>query len=239
MHTLRTLGAGFSALAALGAAAPAHAAFTQLTNPGQMYSVSVFSVPDGALGMATAGPISVSSGGNTATFSAGGSGSLFLYDSTGQNTAFADNTPLLETLDAGTALPTGPLTISFAQGVAGFGLFGQGGASTGTTAFTVNAYDGLNLLGTFTTAPVDDNVNPGTAAFLGGVATGPDSITRVTIRSTSTEAGAGDNAIYGPLTVGPAVPESSSLTLAALGLLLLPLLAARRARPFPAIARRR
>ena len=126
---------------------------------------------------------------------------------------FSAGTPLIETFDGFNN--DGPLTISFAHPVYEFGLSAQNFAPA-TEAFSFTAYNGSTSLGTFSVSG-DNDVDPGTALFLGAQAAGPSLITKVTISSTSGQPGGANDFFIGPVSAG-AVPEPSSLALLGLGL---------------------
>ncbi len=139
---------------------------------------------------------------------------------------FPVGTNLLDSFDSKTTHnPNGPVEIDFNSGVGAFGLQAQS-ARVDVYSFTFSVYDASNiLLGTFTTPTVVNNVNPGKSVFIGAESTVGPEITKVIISSFSTAVGIkpnnGSNDFYsGPLTVGAAVPEASTMTGFGLGTLL-------------------
>lgn len=100
---------------------------------------------------------------------------------------------------------TGPLQISFQNGVAGFGLFAQD-ANADTQTFTLNVFNGNTSLGSFTFGPVDNSTPSGAAVFVGAQSSAGAPITRATLSSSSTPGtGINSNDFY----VGPASVQAS------------------------------
>ena len=109
---------------------------------------------------------------------------------------------VLEELFNGSVSPTatGPLQISFQNGVTGFGLFAQD-FNADTETFTLTVFNGNTSLGTFTFGPTDNTSPAGTAVFVGAQSNTSNLITRATISSTSMPVtGINSNDFY----VGPA-----------------------------------
>jgi len=77
---------------------------------------------------------------------------------------------------------SGPVEIEFAEGVRAVGLHAEA-MVLGPEVFTFSAYNGPELLGTFTVSRVNGQQEDGSASFLGVRATGKDVITRIVISS--------------------------------------------------------
>ncbi len=198
-------GGALLAAAALSLGAPAHAQLTQLESAGQLGGA------DTTLNFTGAGfvpsPFTQTAGGNTLTFTAASGPLLYLQPSDGMMFDFVSGTNLLETTAGGGA--DGPLIIDFSQGISEFGLSAQDFASD-TEAFSVIAYDGSSAVGGFSTNLVDNSMGAGTAQFLGGSVGPGQAITRLSISSVSSEAGAANDFVIGPVSYGAPVPEASS-----------------------------
>ena len=197
--------AGAALLVALSLGAPAHAQFTQIQSASQLGSADTTLNFTGAGFVAS--PFTQTIGGNTLTFTAASGPFLYLQPSDGMNFDFAAGTNLLETTAGGGA--DGPLIIDFSQGVTEFGLSAQDFASD-SEAFSVVAYDGSAAIGGFSTNLVDNSMGAGTAQFLGGSVAPGQAITRLSISSVSSEAGAANDFVVGPVSFAAPVPEASS-----------------------------
>ena len=120
---------------------------------------------------------------------------------------------------------TGPLEIDFSAGVAGFGLLAQDYNQDFET-FTLNVFDGISQIGTFTFGPVDNTLGLGQAVFVGARGTAGDVITRATLSSLSVASGPQPNNGNNDFAFGRAqveqapVPEASTMTGLGPGLLL-------------------
>jgi hypothetical protein len=220
MSSIRIISSLAATVAVAFIAVPSHAAVTQLLNSsdltGSMATLSYSGMTAGPLST----PLMLTGGGNTLTLTTSGSGDLFFQLGDGVTSDFNAGTPLLETVTGVAASPDGPLTISFADPVTEFGLSAQDfAADTETFSFTV---DGTQSgMQTFT-LPATDNVSAtsGTSVFLGADAGTGNGFTSVTINSTSSEPGASNDFLVGPIAIAPAVPEASSSALLLVGMIL-------------------
>ncbi len=198
-------GAALMAIAALSLSAPAQAQLTQFGSASQL------SGTDTTLNFVGAGfvpsPFAQTAGGETLTFTATSGPLLYLQPSDGMSFDFPTGTNLLETTAGGGA--DGPLILDFSQGVTEFGLSAQDFASD-SEAFSVVAYDGNSAVGGFSTDLVDNSMGAGTALFLGGSVAPGESITRLSISSVSSEPGAANDFLIGPVSFAAPVPETSS-----------------------------
>ena len=196
--------AAVAALAALGLSAPAHAQLTQFQSASQL------GANDGALSFTGSGsiasPFSQTASGDTLTFTALNGATFYLQQADGTNFDFAAGTNLLET--AAPAGADGPLNIDFSQGITEFGLNAQDYAPD-TEMFSVAAFNGTTPLGGFFVGPADNSSDLGTALFLGGSIAPGQTITRLQIASYSSEAGAANDFLIGPVAFAP-VPEAST-----------------------------
>ena len=212
-------GIAFLAAATLAFAGPAHAQFTQLQTASGLNAADSTLSYTGANGDIVTSPFVQTSSGNTLTFTASGSGStLTRIDSDGSSFDFPAGAALLETTDGGFH-PDGPLVIDFAKGVTEFGFSAQDYAPD-TEAFSLVAYNGSKLLGGFSTDLTANSSDAGAALFLGGAVTGGDIITRISISSVSSEHGASNDFLIGPVTYSP-VPEASTAVTFAIGVFVL------------------
>jgi hypothetical protein len=210
---------GLALLAFAGLSLPAQAQLAQIHSAGGLSAGDSTLSYSGMNGDLVSSPFVQAGSGNTLTFIASGVGTtLTRIDSDGSNFDFAAGTTLLETTAGGFA-PDGPLVIEFAKGVTEFGLSAQNYAPD-TEAFSFIAYDGNKLLGGFSTDLTDNHSDAGAALFLGGAVTGGNVITRVSISSVSSQHGASNDFLAGPVTYA-AVPEASTAASVGLGTLLL------------------
>ena len=83
---------------------------------------------------------------------------------------------------------SGPVEITFAEGVRAVGLQAQTDV-LGAETFTFSAYNGSELLGTFTVSRTNGQREDGSPSFLGVRATGGDVITRIVISSVVVQGG--------------------------------------------------
>ncbi len=190
---------------------------TIVTSPSQLFSPVQTAPYPTTSGSGASGPSSftVTAGTNTLTYSAtngtpGGGFQSYTSDLTVGPQFGSGN--VLEELFNGSVSPTatGPLQISFQNGVTGFGLFAQD-FNADTETFTLTVFNGNTSLGSFTFGPTDNTSSAGTAVFVGAQTNVNNLITRATISSTSSPAtGINSNDFY----VGPA---SVSLPCAAHG----------------------
>ena len=203
------------AVAALAISLPAHATINQLTSPSQLTpGDGTFSFA-GAAG-AVASPVVVSNSGTVLTFTSAG-GSFYEQTADGVSSDFAAGTPLLETSSGGSsAMPTGPLTISFGPGVTEFGLRAQD-FSADNEIFNFNVTGSQSGVTSFTTGSVDNTSNQGMAAFIGASGTPGDLISQVTISSISDQIGGSNDFLVGNVTAP--VPEPSTTAAMSLGVL--------------------
>ena len=201
-----TTGVALIALAALGLNAPVQAQFTQIQ------SASNLSGSDTTLNFAGSGfvpsPFVQSAGGDTVTFSALNGSTFYLQQADGTNFDFPVGATLLQTETTG-ASSDGPIVISFADGVSQFGLSAQDNAYD-TELFSVVAFNGTTPLGGFVSGPADNSADNGKSLFLGGSIAGGQSITSVQIESFSSQPGASNNFLVGPVSFASPVPETSS-----------------------------
>ncbi len=202
---IKHLAGAVVAAAVVSFSAPVLAQFTQLQSASQLGSA------DTTLSFTGAGfvgsPFAQTVGGNTLTFTAASGPKLYLQTSDGMSFDFAAGTNLLETTAGGGA--DGPLIIDFSQGVTEFGLSAQDFAAD-SEAFSVVAYDGSTAIGGFSTNLVDNSMGAGTAQFLGGSVGPGQAITRLSISSVSSEAGAANDFVVGPVSFAAPIPEASS-----------------------------
>ena len=137
-----------------------------------------------------------------------------------------NGTHLIDTFDAKTSTPTGPLEIDFTNAVGAFGLKAQSSRDPDLETFTFSIFDASNiLLGTYSTGQFhnDGTVGPqGKSLFIGAASTSVN-ISKVILSSASDASGytLGSNDFYfGPLTVGDPVPEASTMSGFGLGTLV-------------------
>ena len=172
----------------------------------------------------TLGTFSQTVGGNTLTYS---DSSVFTLIDAPFDVDYPLGTPLLETSDADNNT-TGPMQITFSQGVGAFGLNLQDYAYDLET-FNLQAYDGTTLIGSYSFGPFDNNSgqdiqNPGKSVFVGAAATGGDVITSVILSSLSVDKASGKETMYsnnffaGPVTFAAPVPEPETIALMLVGL---------------------
>ena len=121
---------------------------------------------------------------------------------------------------------TGPVTISFQTGVAGFGLFAQD-ANADTEQFMLTVFNGTTSLGNFTFAPQDNTSARGNAVFVGAQSGVGPLITSAVLSSSSFATGGGGNPtngsndfFFGPTQVQAPVPEASTMVGFGMGVLL-------------------
>ncbi len=218
-------------LVTLATMSPTWAQVIQLTTPNSLLTGDEVFSYSGTQGQVDA-PLTLTGTTNTLTLTAltgtpaagtPGNGLFYFQTSDGTSvdaTAFPTGTPLLETSGQATGAlfptPSGPLKIDFAQGVKGFGLYAQNEASD-TETFHLSVISALTGTTTINYAPVDNSSNQGTAVFIGAGALGNDLITSLTISSDSTQPGAANDFLFGPITAGATAPEPSSLVILAFG----------------------
>jgi len=192
------------------------------------------------------GPFSSALGSNSATFTATGATASTVHSfetftnsiangNSGGGLAldFPVDSVEVNTFDGGegkipgaTGIPTGPLGVSFSTPVSSFGLNVES-ARVDTSTFTLMAYDGpispLNLIGSFTYAPVTQTANGPKSIFIGAETFGPNQISNIVISSVSSTDGpttASNDLYFGALSsYGAPVPEAS--TTVSFGLLLM------------------
>ncbi len=181
---------------------------TQLTNPVQ---TAAYPNPSGNNSISPSS-FAVAAGTNTLTFTAtngtpNGGFQSYVADMT-VAPQFTTGSVLEELFnDSVSPTATGPLQISFQNGVAGFGLFAQD-ANADTETFTLNVFNGTTSLGTFTFGPTDNTAPSGTAVFVGAQVPVGTVITRATLSSSSAPGtGINSNDFYvGPASVQAALP---------------------------------
>ena len=214
-HLTRSAGVAVAicTLAALGGRT-AQAQATIVTTPSQLIKpvqTTPYPSPSGN-GSNAPSSFTVAAGTNNVTFTAtngtpSGGFQSYVADLTVAPQFTAGN--VLEEVFNDSAGPTatGPLQISFQNGVAGFGLFAQD-ANADTQTFTLTVFNGNTSLGSFTFGPVDNSSPSGAAVFVGAQSSASVPITRATLSSSSTPgAGINSNDFYvGPTNVQLALP---------------------------------
>lgn len=217
---------GLTVFALASAAVPSQAQSTQLFSPADLTGSTYTPSYTGASGDTVGTPYTITGGGNTLTFSVATGNNLYREDSDGVSFDFAAGTTLIETVDTNSATPTAPLTIDFDQGVSEFGLSAQDYAYDYET-FTYTIFSGSTPLAAYFTGLTDNTGDTGTAVFLGAKATGSQLITSVRISSLSSEIGASNDFLAGPVTYS-AAPEPAATVALGIGMMGLGVLAIKR-----------
>ena len=240
------LGAAFCALAAMGGGA-AHAQATIVIAPFQLTNtVQTSPFPQGNVGgilgqvapsfTVSAGPSdsvtissskSVSGVGFESAIANANDGPQFTAGDRIENTFVAVTNP-----DGNvTNQITGPITLSFSNGVTGFGLYAQD-ANSDVETFSLSVFNGNTLLSVtpFVFAPQDNfSTARGNAVFVGALSNAGPLITSAILSSASNAPGTGGNPtngsndfFFGPVQVQVAkpVPEASTFVSLGVGVLL-------------------
>jgi len=156
-------------------------------------------------------PIAFSAGGNTLTFSNTGGFEVVEAGTSYFDTAFPNGTVIL--YGSGYFGSGGAVTIDFSNPVGQVGFNAEEFAD-GPYTVSFSAFDGANLLGTFTSSGSDpDGGFDSVLSFEGVQATGGDRITSLVVSD-----GNGNNLGLGPITYGAATPEPGTFGLLLTGL---------------------